>query len=159
MLTLSLLMMVVCGVALGVRKVGKGRAANVLPTVQELRKHEENEAWRKLGEKEVELFLAPYTTTDEEIIILPTSDAYEELARLVRKEGCEKALGKIWTDVEINIICTYANERAGGSGTKSNVLHALDPSTICLPESWSGQARAKANELHKAKELHVCDNS
>lgn len=130
-----------------------------LPTTRQLIQQEETEAWTRLGEHEIELFLAPLTTPDDddEVAFLPTPtvdkpllvrhqvDQYAELAlqaQFVYEERCRKA------DAPLEEIRAYVYEKTKQSGSKSDVLHALNPNTICLPESWSGQVRAKANDMH-----------
>ncbi len=100
-----------------------------LPSPEEFERQQAREAWTKLGEVEVERFLAPYTTPDEQKEILPASHHL--------------------TDAQLEEIRLYADVKTLTSDSSNgNVLHALDPTTICLPESWSGQARLKAYSMH-----------
>ncbi len=106
--------------------------ARQLPDLNKVIEQEERDEWLKLGEAEVERFLAPYTTPDEPKKLSPTSQHL--------------------TDAQLEEIRAYANAKTfTATASKSDILHALDPTTICLPESWSGQARVKAYSMHEER--------
>lgn len=164
----------------------------------------EREAWTKIGEAEVELFLAPYTTPDNDKVIafLPQTLSVShdcpmrpekrcndsnpcivltklKEEALERGSGCRESMQSLisqevwakqqrhnaqikyeqrrtrlnsqhfgWNHTELEAIRLFANEKTYTSDSSHHdVLHALNPSTICLPTSWSGQARIKANQI------------